>query len=169
MPTLGEEEAGVPRPRIGIPEAHTIIGRGARFKGKLTFQGEVRIDGYFEGEIFTDDLLVVGAEANVKAKLEVGSVVICGRVEGDVVAKTAVELRSESWLKGNITTPSLVVEKGVFFDGNCNMTNGEDAPGTAPPPRSSTVLAGSEVGVAPKDSGGEGVPAFGRESGSGRP
>ncbi|MEO1234333.1 MAG: polymer-forming cytoskeletal protein [Myxococcota bacterium] len=118
--------------RINPADAHTILGREARFNGKLTFEGAVRIDGKFEGEIYTNDLLLVGPGAEVKARLEVGSVVINGIVEGDVVAKSSVEIKAPGKLKGNVTTPSLSVEKGVIFDGTCTMSKAVSSNGARP-------------------------------------
>lgn len=122
--------------RVNAADAHTILGREARFSGKLTFEGAVRIDGVFEGEIFTKDLLLVGPGAEVRAKLEVGSVIINGSVEGDVIARSSVEIKAPGRLKGNVTTPSLIVEKGVIFDGSCKMSSDArpQVPPTAPPP-----------------------------------
>jgi cytoskeletal protein CcmA (bactofilin family) len=122
------EEPGATVTRINPAEAHTVLGREARFEGKLTFEGAVRIDGKLEGEIFTDDLLLIGPGAEVKASLQVGSVVIHGTVEGDVTAKESVELKAPGRLKGNVTTPSLVIEKGVVFDGTATMSGLEAAP-----------------------------------------
>lgn len=119
--------------RINPADAHTILGREARFNGKLSFDGAVRIDGKFEGEIHTDDLLLIGPGAEVKATLHVGSVVINGTVEGDVTAKASVEIKSPGKLKGNVTTPTLVIEKGVVFDGSCTMTDVEQAPAPSKP------------------------------------
>lgn len=103
-------------------DAHTILGREARFSGKLTFEGAVRIDGHFEGEVFTDDLLLVGPSAEVRATLKVGTVIIHGLVEGDVIARTAVEIKAPGRVRGNVITPVLTIEKGVTFDGTCKMT-----------------------------------------------
>lgn len=139
MAVLGgkREESNVSQARINPADAHTILGREAKFSGKLTFEGAVRIDGKFEGEIFTEDLLLIGPGAEVKAKLNVGSVVINGFVEGDVIAKASVEIKAPGRLKGNIVTPTLVIEKGVSFDGTCRMS-GEDKKGSATPPPAPT-------------------------------
>ncbi len=120
MAVIGKREDAAAR--INPADAHTILGREARFNGKLVFEGAVRIDGRFEGEIHTDDLLLIGPGAEVKAQLTVGSVVINGTVEGDVVAKSSVEIKAPGKLKGNVTTPTLVIEKGVTFDGSCSMS-----------------------------------------------
>jgi cytoskeletal protein CcmA (bactofilin family) len=116
------EETHLAREVPNPADAHTILGREARFQGKLIFEGAVRIDGRFEGEIVTDDLLLVGPSAEVRAQLHVGSIVINGYVEGDIVAKSLVEIKAPGRLKGNVVTPSLVIEKGVVFDGSCRMS-----------------------------------------------
>jgi len=106
-------------------DAHTILGREAKFSGKLVFEGAVRIDGKFDGEIVTDDLLLIGPQAEVRAQLHVGSVIINGYVEGDIVAKSMIEIKAPGRLRGNVTTPSLIIEKGVTFDGACRMTTSD--------------------------------------------
>ncbi len=141
MAMLGNrrDDSQVPS-RINPADAHTILGREARFDGKLTFEGAVRIDGKFEGEIFTEDLLLVGPGAEVKATLHVGSIVINGTVEGDIHAKTSVEIKAPGKLKGNVNTPTLIIEKGVTFDGSCRMskeTTKTKAPPPPPPPANS--------------------------------
>jgi cytoskeletal protein CcmA (bactofilin family) len=123
MAMLGKQQArddGYALPNAA--DAHTILGREAKFSGKLVFEGAVRIDGKFEGEIVTDDLLLIGPSAEVRAQLHVGTVVINGYVEGDVIAKSLVEIKAPGRLRGNIQTPALVIEKGVIFDGTCRMS-----------------------------------------------
>ena len=104
-------------------EVNALLGKGSEFEGKLTFEGTVRIDGKFEGEVFSDDTLIIGEGARVKAEINVSTVLIYGDVIGNVSARTAVELHAPARLKGNISAPSLVVEQGVVFDGNCKMTD----------------------------------------------
>src|SRR5262245_38501607 len=113
MAIMGKKEESGSGPRINPADAHTILGREAKFSGKLTFEGAVRIDGNFEGEIFTDDLLLIGPGAEVKAQVNVGSVIINGSVEGDVTAKSSVEIKAPGRLRGNVVTPALIIEKGV--------------------------------------------------------
>jgi cytoskeletal protein CcmA (bactofilin family) len=106
---------------VGGQDVTTLLGRGSEFEGKLSFEGTVRIDGKLSGEIFTDDVLIVGEGAEVKAEITVGSIVIEGSVQGNIHAKRSVEIRTPAKVRGNITTPSLFIEKGVLFDGNCQM------------------------------------------------
>jgi cytoskeletal protein CcmA (bactofilin family) len=130
----GKREDSVSSARINPADAHTILGREARFSGKLTFEGAVRIDGKFEGEIQTNDLLLIGPGAEVKATLNVGSVVINGSVEGDITAKESVQIKAPGRLRGNVTTPALEIEKGVTFDGSCTMSKSNGAPSKPPAP-----------------------------------
>src|SRR5271154_4867742 len=95
-------------------EINTLLGRGSAFDGKLTFEGTVRIDGKLSGEIFSDDVLVVGEGAEGSAEIEVGVIIVEGSVTGNIRAKRAVELHAPARVKGNIETPSLYVDKGVI-------------------------------------------------------
>src|SRR5512142_209274 len=70
-----------------------LLGAGAEFEGKLTFQGTVRIDARFRGSIETDDVLIVGEHARIDANIECGTVIVQGEVNGNIHAKSGVELR----------------------------------------------------------------------------
>ena len=104
-------------------EITTLLGRGSEFEGKLTFEGTVRIDGKLSGEIFSEDVLVVGEGAMVNAEIDVGVIIVEGNVTGNIRAKRAVELHAPARVKGNIETPSLYIDKGVIFEGFSKMEN----------------------------------------------
>lgn len=120
-------------------EINTLLGKGSRFEGKLTFEGTVRIDGEFTGEVFSDDILVVGRGGHLKADVEIGSLVIEGTVEGNIRAKRSVEIHSPGHVRGNIITPSLFMDRGVVFEGSCQMvdqldeSDGQDLAAARPP------------------------------------
>jgi len=105
---------------------NATFGPGLVFEGKLSFQGQVRFDGTFTGEITTDDLLIIGETAKVSADITCGSVVINGEVTGKIKARDSVELRGHARVKADLATPSLVMDKGVVFDGYCNMMDKRD-------------------------------------------
>ena len=115
----------------------TLLGKGSEFEGKLSFEGTVRVDGKLTGEIFTDDVLIVGEGAEVNAEVTVGAIVIQGIVRGNITAKRSVEIHSPGRVKGNINTPSLFIEKGVFFDGHCQMDSSGGTTDSPPSPRHS--------------------------------
>jgi cytoskeletal protein CcmA (bactofilin family) len=104
-----------------VGEINTLLGRGSEFEGKLTFEGTVRVDGKLSGEIFSDDVLVVGEGAEVRAEIDIGEIIIQGTVIGNVRAKRSVEIHAPGRVKGDITTPSLQIDKGVIFEGRCYM------------------------------------------------
>lgn len=105
-------------------QPNALLGRGSDFQGKLTFEGEVHIDGRFTGEIFSEGTLVIGEGADVQAEIRVGTVIVRGNVTGNITATDGVELHAPASLRGNITSPALHIDKGVFFDGACQMTSG---------------------------------------------
>jgi len=109
-------------------EIKAFLGEGTEFKGVLSFQGTVRIDGHVEGEVVGDDLLIVGEPGFLKAEVEVGTVVNSGRIVGNIRAKRRVELLASSVVSGNITTPSLVISEGAVFNGTCLMAEPEVGP-----------------------------------------
>jgi cytoskeletal protein CcmA (bactofilin family) len=102
-----------------------LLGEGAEFEGKLTFAGTVRIDAKFKGSIFTNDVLVVGEHAKIDADITCGTVIVYGEVNGNIKAKTAVELHHPAKLRGNVESPSLAIDKGVVFQGESKMAAGE--------------------------------------------
>jgi len=126
-------------------EINTLLGKGSEFDGKLTFEGTVRIDGKLTGEIFSDDTLVVGEGAQVNAEIQVGVIIVEGNVTGNIRAKRSVELHAPAKVRGNIETPSLFIDKGVVFEGNCKM----EGFAAANEPRQSPTLTGLPVTPAP--------------------
>jgi cytoskeletal protein CcmA (bactofilin family) len=123
MALMRKEDVSTQAAAITIGQTHTILGPEAAFDGKLTFQGAVRIDGKFSGEIVTEDVLVVGESAEVTASVNVGSLILNGLLRGNVRAKKAVELHAPARLYGDVETPQLVIHSGVIFEGHCKMEN----------------------------------------------
>jgi cytoskeletal protein CcmA (bactofilin family) len=106
----------------GGEEITTILGKGSNFDGKLTFEGTVRIDGRFSGEIRTEGTLILGESAEVEANILAAIVVVQGRVRGDIRASESLSIQAPARVQGNLTTPNLMIEKGAFFEGHCSMT-----------------------------------------------
>jgi len=117
-------------------EINTLLGPGSFFDGKLTFEGTVRIDGKLAGEIFSNDVLVIGEGAEVTAEIDVGVLIVEGTVIGNIRAKRLVELHAPARVRGNLETPSLFIEKGVVFEGQCRME------GIAPARQASVTSSG---------------------------
>jgi cytoskeletal protein CcmA (bactofilin family) len=106
-------------------EIIAFVGKGVTFKGAITYEGTVRIDGRVDGEIETSGTLIVGEEAVITAKVHAGTVVSKGKITGDVVAKERVKLMSPAMLSGSVKAPAFSIEEGVTFDGTCEMTGAQ--------------------------------------------
>src|SRR5947208_12300147 len=126
-----QETAPAAKPAAEVPVAPTpapggdlLLGRGARFEGKLTFEGTVRIDATFIGSIVTNDVLVVGEAARIDADITCGTIIVHGEVNGNIQAKTGVEVHRTGKVRGDLETPSLVIEKGALFHGASRMEGG---------------------------------------------
>src|SRR5215471_3399210 len=115
-------------------EITALLGRGTRFEGKLHFEGKVRIDGIFKGEIKSDDTLIIGDGAEVHAEVECSTVIVRGGiVHGNVRAKQSLELHAPAKLVGNIHSPSIFIDRGVEFQGSCRMDALDGAAATRAP------------------------------------
>jgi cytoskeletal protein CcmA (bactofilin family) len=101
------------------------MGEDTVFNGSLTFEGTVRVDGRFEGQVHTDDTLIIGETGNLIAEISAGTIICMGRVEGTLVATKKVEIHVKSRVVGNIKTPALYIELGGVLDGSCDMTENE--------------------------------------------
>ncbi len=98
-----------------------ILDKGAYFEGKLSFEGTVQIGGSFRGEIFTKDTLVVNESAEITAQIEADTIIISGRVEGNIFARRRVIMHPPAVFKGTVTSPSLRIDEGVVFEGASYM------------------------------------------------
>jgi cytoskeletal protein CcmA (bactofilin family) len=117
-----------PEPAAAARQDSLRLGRGVRLEGKLTFSGTVRIDATFQGSIVTDGVLVVGEHAKVDADITCGTVVVEGQVNGNLVAKEAVELGRTARLRGDVEAPALSVERGAIFEGTSKRPAGSASP-----------------------------------------
>ncbi len=103
-------------------EITALLGRGTKFEGKLSFEGCVRIDGAFFGEIRSDDTLIIGDGADIHAEIDVATVIVRGgELHGNIRAKTAIELYAPGRVVGNLHSPQISIERGVSFQGQCRM------------------------------------------------
>ncbi len=106
-------------------EVRAFLGKGAEFTGKLMFNGSVRIDGDFKGDIFGNGTLVIGEGAEVEADIHVDTVLVSGEVRGQIDAKKSLKIYSPGKLLGDVNAPVFSVEEGAFFEGTCHMTRSE--------------------------------------------
>ena len=109
-------------PREGIEEINAFVGKGVSFKGVISYNGTVRIDGNLDGEIHTEGVLLVGEDAVLTAKITAGTVVCKGKITGDISAREKVKLRAPAVVNAGVKAPLLAMEEGVVFNGTLEMS-----------------------------------------------
>jgi len=117
--SLFSKSSSTPSP--ASEEVSAYLGKQTFFQGKMTFEGVFRLDGRFEGEIFDSGTLIVGETASIKGKIGVNTIVINGVVEGEIYAKTRVEIHPMGKVYGSLSTPTLTINEGGIFEGRCIM------------------------------------------------
>ena len=106
-------------------EIKAYMGEDTVFNGLLNYSGTVRIDGKFEGQVITEDTLIIGETGHLMAEISAGTIICMGYVEGNLMASQKIEIHSTSKVVGNIKSPALNIELGGVFDGTCDMTGKE--------------------------------------------
>ncbi len=101
---------------------NSIIGEGTRFKGEFDLSGLLRIDGDFSGVIRTKGKVLIGRNGRAECTLHAGTVVVGGVVRGEIFSTEKVIILSTGLVLGTITTPRLIIEEGVIFNGSCKVT-----------------------------------------------
>ncbi len=98
-----------------------LLEKGCEFEGKLTFEGTVRINGKFNGEVFSEGTLIIGEGAVVDGKIDCGSILIHGEVSGSIRAKERIEMHAPAVVQCDINAQTLVIDEGVVYEGSCSM------------------------------------------------
>jgi len=120
-----------------------FVGNGTELTGEANFKGMLRVDGHLSGKVHSDEgTLIVSTNGLIDANIEVAVAQIQGTVNGDIVATKRIELGRVAKVTGNIQTPSLIIEQGAMFEGNCRMT---EQSGQANQPAAKEKQAGSST------------------------
>ncbi|HUL51422.1 MAG TPA: polymer-forming cytoskeletal protein [Candidatus Nitrosotalea sp.] len=109
-----------------------ILNSDVEIKGNLKFAGELTFDGKLDGEISTDGVLNLGDNAVINGNINSQSVVVRGKINGNITAKEKIDIKSRTELFGDIRAPKLVIEEGVTFVGKSEV-NPNKIPPTPPP------------------------------------
>ncbi|MEN0020574.1 MAG: polymer-forming cytoskeletal protein [Planctomycetota bacterium] len=124
----------------------TVIAAGTRLKGEMQFEGSATVLGEFEGQIAADGILEIGRSGICRASIEAGVVIIEGTVEGNVVGRDTVEIRSTGRVDGDVTAGTLVMAAGASFEGQMSVGGGAPEVGES----AETEPAVSRPAVAPE-------------------
>ncbi len=109
-------------------ESKSIIGENSFFQGKFYIEGELHINGKFEGVSLRVDNLYVGRNGRVKSNITTINAVIEGIVVGNITAKNRIMLLPTARILGNIKTPELIIQRGVILEGKCTITHDLENP-----------------------------------------
>jgi cytoskeletal protein CcmA (bactofilin family) len=101
-------------------------------KGSLKFAGELTFEGKVEGEIHSEGTLLLGDSAVINGNINVSTVVVRGKVNGNVVAKDKIEIKAKAELFGDIKSSKLIIEEGVTFVGKTEVNPNKVTPSAAP-------------------------------------
>ena len=118
------------------PQSANFLSSDVEIKGTLSFSQSLTFEGKIEGEIKTPGRVVIGQKATVQGDIQAGSVVIAGRVTGNVVVTERCELQSEAQLIGDLKSPKLTIGEGATFIGQSEVV----PPGGRPPASSPAPL-----------------------------
>jgi cytoskeletal protein CcmA (bactofilin family) len=109
-----------------------VLNSDVELKGTLKFAGELTFDGKLEGDINSEGTLNLGDNAVVKGTIDAGTVIVRGKITGNVIAKDKVDIKGKTELFGDIRSSKLAIEEGVTFVGKCEVNPNKVAPTPAP-------------------------------------
>src|SRR5882672_8496367 len=117
------------------PNSKNVLSSDVEIKGNLKFSGELTMEGKLEGEINTDGVLHLGETGAVNGNVNANSVIVRGKINGNLIAKDKIEIKSKAEVFGDIRAAKLVIEEGVTFVGKTEVNPNKVAPSPAPPLR----------------------------------
>src|SRR5690349_291361 len=104
----------------------TIISAGTTVQGDLKSESDLRIDGTIHGNVTSNAKIVVGPAGFIEGNIQGAQADVSGRVIGNITVKELTQLRAKCSVQGNISAVNLQIESGAIFNGQCNMTTGNN-------------------------------------------
>jgi cytoskeletal protein CcmA (bactofilin family) len=120
-----------------------VLNSDVEVKGTVKFSGELTFDGKLDGDINTDGTLHLGDNAVVKGNINANSVIVRGKISGNIVSKEKIDIKNRTELFGDVRAPKLVIEEGVTFVGKTEVNPNKVAP--TPPPVNALNGAGKNA------------------------
>ncbi len=103
-----------------------FLGSDSEFEGRLTFQGTIRIDGSYKGNISVDGTLIIGPTGKVNAEISASNMIISGAVTGNMTAEKNIEVHASGKIYGNMVAPTVTIHEGAIFKGHCHTGEKQD-------------------------------------------
>lgn len=116
---------GKAEPQVNVNSV-SRISSGTFFKGVMTSTSDIRVDGSFDGKLYSDGKLVVGESAEVNGDVVCSNVDIWGKISGNLIIKDTTSLKAGCAVNANLKVRKLIVELGATFNGTCKMISVEE-------------------------------------------
>lgn len=110
-------------------EVETIVGPSVKVEGDFNSQGNVLIQGIVSGSVSTEKYLQVEEGAKIMASVRADSAKISGEVQGNIRAKSTLELTPTARVIGDIEAKTLIVSPGAILHGKCAMLGASEVEG----------------------------------------
>ncbi len=94
---------------------NAFLGRGATYQGDLSFEGRVRVDGHFQGRIYSDEMLEIGVDGRVEGEIDAEEVILAGRVDGRMRVRGVLRVVSSGRINGQVEAAAMVTEPGAIL------------------------------------------------------
>jgi len=143
-------------PQRPVGPSRNVLSSDVEIKGTVKFTNDLVVDGRIEGEIQSEGNLTVGENARLKAEIKTGTVVVYGKVHGNIVASERVELKATAEVVGDIKAKTLSIEPGAIFVGKSNVGT-PSTPAAAAKPAQAAAPAAAKPAEAPKQGDLSGV------------
>jgi cytoskeletal protein CcmA (bactofilin family) len=115
-----------------VKDRTSILGPTIQFKGELSADEDLVVQGRIEGSITHTQRLTIGREGQVHASVVAQLVIVEGTIEGDVRADKSIAVRESAHVTGNISAPSVTIQEGAKFTGHVDMGGGGAAKAGVP-------------------------------------
>ena len=108
-------------PVVSGGKIENVLGSSTSFSGTVKSDGNLRIDGLYQGHIETAGNVIVGPSAKVMADIVANSVQVWGAVRGNITASGSLEILPSGRVWGDVRVSSLLIDEGGLFRGECVM------------------------------------------------
>ena len=102
----------------------TLISAGTVLKGDIISENDLRIDGTVKGNIKCSAKIIIGSTGLVDGNIEGANADVTGKVQGNIVVKEFLQLRSDCNVIGNLSAAKLQIDPTATFNGQCLMGSG---------------------------------------------
>jgi cytoskeletal protein CcmA (bactofilin family) len=114
-------EMRAPEPRAPEAPRASVLGPTLKFRGELSAQEDLIVQGSVEGSITHTQSLTIGTDGSMKGDIRARVIVVDGKVDGDLYATESVTIRTTAKVKGNVFAPRVGISEGAFFQGQIDM------------------------------------------------